>query len=199
MKSTSNFIKETEYLELSHASHYAKLGTVWYTNFVSAEVAEIAIHPLPSNPLNPYGTGNTTNSPIIALGEAWCYHMGDFLADQRYGTSASSQIEQPGNTFFTGGGAHPHIDVLEGFIPTFGADPFRWISKGLMEDLMDNTNEPNPPGVINDAVSGVIISQLFAALQSDVTTVPQYRGRLILQNSGFSATAIINLFGQYHY
>lgn len=73
------------------------------------------------------------------------------------------------------------------------------ISKELMQDLMDVTNKTNPPGVINDAVSGVTISQLFAALQSDVTTVPQYRGRLILQNSGFSAKAVINLFGQYHY
>ena len=95
--------------------------------------------------------------------------------------------------------AHMHIYVLEAFNPNLGADPFRWIPKGLMQDLMDVTNETNPPGVINDAISGVTISQLFAALQSDVTTVPQYRDRLILQNPGFSSTAIINLFGQYHY
>lgn len=34
------------------------------------------------------------------------------------GVSASDQIEQPVNTFFTGGGAHPNINVLEGFIQT---------------------------------------------------------------------------------
>ena len=60
--------------------------------------------------------------------------------------------------------AHMHIYVMEAFNPNLTADPFRWIPKGLMQDLMDVTNETNPPGVINDAVSGVTISQLFAAL-----------------------------------
>ena len=194
---TSDFIKETVYHELSHASHYAKLGNTWYNNLVMAELAEIVAHPLPSDPLNPYGSGaSATNSPIIALGEAWGYHMGHFLADQRYGTSASSQIEQPGNTFFTGGGAHPHIDVLEAFNPNLTSDPFNWIPKGLMEDLIDATNETNP---ITDNVSGFTISQLFNALQSDVTTLQLYRARIISQNPSISTINITNLFGQYHY
>ena len=139
-------------------------------------------------------------SPTIALGEAWGYHMGHFLADQQYGTLGSCQAEQSGGfSYCPGGGAHPHIDVLEAFNPNLNSDPFRRIPKGLMEDLIDVTNETNPPGVINDGVSGFTISQLFTALQSNVTTIPQYRDRLILQNPGFSATAIINLFGQYHY
>ena len=193
---TSDFIKGNLYHELSHASHYTKVGTGWYTNFVNAELAQIAAHPSPNDLFNPYGISTSPDAPLIALGEAWGYHMGHFLADQRYGTSASSQIEQPGNTFFTGGGAHPHIDVLEAFNPNLTSDPFNWIPKGLMEDLIDATNETNP---ITDNVSGFTISQLFNALQSDVTTLQLYRARIISQNPSISTINITNLFGQYHY
>jgi hypothetical protein len=44
---------------------------------------------------------------------------------------------------------NPHIDVEENFNSNLGRDPFKWIPKGLMEDLMDNI-----PGefVVNDPV-----------------------------------------------
>jgi hypothetical protein len=64
-----------------------------------------------------------------------------------------------------------------------------------MEDLMDNTNENYP---VIDGISGFTISQLFAALQSDVKTLQQYMARLITQNPTQS-TEINNIFGQYHY
>ncbi len=60
---------------------------------------------------------------------------------------------------------------------------------------MDNTNENYP---VIDSISGFTISQLFAALQSDVTTLQQYKARLITQNPTQS-TQINNIFGQYHY
>lgn len=87
----SKFIK---YHEMSHASHYSKVGTDWYSQFVNAELAEIVNHP--SGNLNPYGDGHSSNSPIIALGEAWAYHMGHYLADQRYGVNASKTNEGRG-------------------------------------------------------------------------------------------------------
>ena len=40
------FIKGDEriiYHELTHAAHYAALGTVWYCTFVNAELAEIEL------------------------------------------------------------------------------------------------------------------------------------------------------------
>lgn len=96
---------------------------------------------------------------------------------------------------------NPHIDVEENFNSNLGRDPFKWIPKGLMEDLMDNI-----PGefVVNDPVSGFTISQVFNALQSDVGTVPQYRARLITQNPNTVAnsnlsTKITTLFASYHY
>jgi hypothetical protein len=199
---TSDFIKKNLYHELSHASHYTKVGTGWYTNFVNAELSQIAAHPSQNDQFNPYGISTSSDAPIIALGEAWGYHMEHFLAEQRYGTNANSQTEQTGNTFFAGGVAHPHINVLEGFIPNLTADPFRWIPKGLMQDLMDN-GEVFGTGV-NDQVSGFTISQIFNAIQSDIATVQQYRARFITQNPNpitnpNQSTQITALFVSYNY
>ncbi len=198
----SDWLKETAYHEMSHASHYSQVGTNWYSQFVNAELAEQAKHPLPSDTYNPYGDGGSSNSPIIALGECWAYHMGHYLADQTYGVNASCTSEGQqysycpnpmGNPPYT---AHPHIDVLENWNPNYTSDPFRWTPKGLMEDLIDNT--PTETFPVIDNISGLTITQLFAALQSDVTTVQLYKAKLISQNPTLS-TPITNLFAQYHY
>jgi hypothetical protein len=149
----------------------------------------------PSGQYNPYGDGTTSNSPIIALGEAWGYHMGHFLAEQRYPTTASCQSEQIGGSSYCGNDAH--INVLENFDPNLTVDPFHWIPKGLIEDLMDFTNETRPPQAVNDAVSGYTIQQIFNALQSDINSPQQYRDRFLQQN-GFNQQ-VINLFTEYHY
>ena len=62
---------------------------------------------------------------------------------------------------------------------------------------MDNTPTETYP--VTDNVSGFTISQLFNALQSDVTSVQQYRARFIQQNPNNQTTNITNLFAQYHY
>ena len=90
-----------------------------------------------------------------------------------------------------------YLNALESFDPNYTPDPFHWIPKGLMEDMIDNT--PNEIRPIIDNVSGFTISQLFDALQSDVTSVPQYRARFIQQNPNNQTIEITNLFGQYHY
>jgi len=187
------------YHELSHASHYSQVSWGWYSTFVAAELHEIIANP--SGQFNPYGTGTTSYSPIIALGEGWAYHIGHFLADQRYGTISSCQAEQTdafgfGIFFCPNGTNHPNIDVLENFDPNLLTDPFRWIPKGLLEDMTDNTNEINP---ITDNVQGFTIQQLYLALQADVNSVEQYRTRFIQQNPGNQNQQTINLFGQYHY
>ena len=196
---TSDFIKGTVYHELCHASHFTAAGTNWYTDFVNAEPAEIAAHPGANDQFNPYGNSATVNSPIIALGEAWGYHLGHFLNDQRYGVSASCKQEQLGGGQFcnTGGTGHPDIDVLENYNPGLQSDPFRWIPKGLMEDLIDN-GEPFATNV-NDQVLGLNTQQIFSALQNDVTTLQQYRARLLQQINNNQLTQINNLFTSYGY
>lgn len=198
---TSDGLKETIYHESSHASQYLNIGLNAYADFVDAELRQIIAHSDPNDPLNPYGPGNSADAPFIAVGESWGYHMGHFLADQRYGIRASctsEQIDANGFGIFIcpNGTNHPHIDVLERFDPNLPTDPFNWIPKGLLEDMMDNTNEFNP---VIDRVSGFTIQQLFDALQSDITSPQQYRDRLLQQNGNNQAIEVINLFSQYNY
>ncbi len=150
-----------------------------------------------SDRYKPYGTSNTSNSPIIALSEAWGYHIGHFLADQRYGMTGSCQSEQGLSYCNTSGTGHPHIDVLEYFDPTISADPFHWIPKGLMYDMIDN-GEPASTNV-NDQVFGLTTQQIFAALQSDVTTLSQYKAKLLQQTNNNQLVQINNLFTSYGY
>ncbi len=153
----------------------------------------------PSGQFNPYGTGTTGYSPIIALGEGWAFHMGHFLSDQHYGFNFSSPTAEQGITFNNGDipGFSSHLSAIELFDPNLATDPFNWIPKGLMEDLIDARNEFFPP--VNDNVSGFTTQQLYLALQADVNSVQQYRERLIQQNPGNQTNAITNLFQQYHY
>lgn len=208
---SSDHIKETFYHELSHASHYNQAGNTWYTNFVNAELDETQKHPGANDQYNPYGDGHSSNSPIIALGEGWAYHMGHFLANQRYTTTASPQSEQVGGSTWasaaypvcsgTGNNSTaPHADVLENFNPNLLLDPFSWVPKGLMWDMMDNT--PNET-IVNDQVSGFTTAILFKALQSDVSTIQQYEARIKSQNpvqpGTTTPTQLDYLFRSYNY
>lgn len=196
----SDRIKETTYHELTHAVHYSALGNTWYTSLVNAEEYE---NEFGLSGYKPYGDGvNTTYSPIIALGEAWGFHMGHFLEDQRYGVNSSCSDE--GQTLYCPvyptNPHHTHIEVLENFNPYFTSDPIHWIPIGLMEDLIDNT--PTETWV-NDQVSGFTIAQIFNAYQNNVTTVQQYKTTLINQNptlpGGTTITQLNNLFSSYNY
>ncbi len=66
-----------------------------------------------------------------------------------------------------------------------------------MEDLIDN-GEP-PATFVNDQISGLTTSQIFSPLQSDVTTIPQYKARLLQQigANSITTTNINNLFTSY--
>lgn len=68
-----------------------------------------------------------------------------------------------------------------------------------MEDLIDN-GEPTFNTSVNDQVSGYTISQLFGALQSDVTSISQYKARLLQQNPSNPTNPYVNaLFSSYDF
>lgn len=187
-------------IELTHTAHYNKLGNGWHIQFVNAELNEITST---INSINsPYGDGNQQNpdEPIIALGESWAYYMGHYMADKEYGTNASCPIEQNGSIFYCNGTNtfHPHLDVLEFFNPNLGSDPFRWIPKGLYQDLRDNTT-PSESFPVIDLVSGFTNAQLFNVFNNSLLSVTNYKNNLIYQNSGNQTSNIIALFNQYHY
>ena len=94
-----------------------------------------------------------------------------------------------------------HLNLLEDFDPSRTGDPFRWIPKGLMYDLMDARNDNSvafPRVLLNDIVSGYTVAQLFNALQSDVNTLQQYHTRLSNQNTNNPAGVNI-IFSFYGY
>ena len=198
---TSGFLKETAYHELTHAGHYAGLGNGWYSNFVNSEI--VAVVNSFNSAASPYGNGsNILISPVIALGESWAYYMGHFLSDRMYGTLAECQQEQVGGGNFCnppGGTNHPHIDVVENFDPNLATDPFRWIPQGLFLDLRDPANEIFPLRPVNDNVSGYTNQQMFAAFQSNINTLQDYRVRLLQTTTNPTSASVINLFNQYHY
>ena len=155
-----------------------------------------------TNSLSPYGPATSPDAPLIALGEGWAYHMGHFLADQRYVLTSSDasngQFTYPNEVPIAG--LSSHINALEDFSPQRTSDPFRWIPKGLMWDLMDNRNETRlTGGQVDDAVAGFTIQQLSNPLQSDVTSLQQYRDRLQQQNPNNQTIQVTNLFAQYGY
>jgi hypothetical protein len=201
---TSDFIKETEYHECSHASQYTYAGNNWYTDFVRAELNQIEQHAQPNDPLNPYGPSTSADAPMIALGEGWAYFIGHYLADQQYAMNSSDAVEQ-GITYTNNwpvNSLSSHLNLLEDFDPQRTNDPFFWIPQGLFYDLMDDRNDnlvPFPRVPLNDTVSGYSIGQLFNALQSDVTTLPSYRARLLSQNGNNQAAGVNTIFTFYGY
>ena len=122
--------------------------------------------------------------------------MGYYLASLKYNVEPGSTkgdccLAVQDNGFVSSDGIG-----LENFKPSLAADNFRWIPKGLMLDLIDNT--PNETVVI-DQVSGYTIQQIFAALQSDVSSVSQFKAKLLKQNNNNQSTQITTLFNQYGY
>jgi hypothetical protein len=172
---------------------------------VASEVSTIITHSGANNPANPYGHGNDGNaSEYISVGESWAEHVGRSMDDLQYGGSSNGFTEQGVNYFnnFIIPGSS-HINYLEDFSPfRVNADPFHWIPTGIYWDLNDNRDDQNQFPVrvpINDDVFGYTNNQLFAALDNDVTSMPQYRIRLLQENSNNQSIQVTTLFSGYGY
>jgi hypothetical protein len=193
---TSDQLSETLFHEQTHAAHYNKVGNAWWTSFVNAELHEMIIGPLP------YGDGNNSFSPIIALGESWAYHMGHFATDWKYGGTTGPFREQ-GIWYFNNnpiGGLSSNINLLEDFSPYRTNDPFYWIPQGLYYDLIDAHNEQRiSGGPVDDNVSNYTNHEMFNALQTDILNLQDYRARLLQQTSNSTSPFVPNLFVQYGY
>ncbi len=112
------------------------------------------------------------------------------------------QREQ-GNDYFNNSpvqGLSSHINLLEDFDPDFINDPFHWIPQGIYYDLIDDRNDgavPSPRNNIRDEVNTYLNSQFFNALDGDVFSIPQFRNRLLQENSNRQAIQVNNLFTDY--
>lgn len=197
----SDDLKETTYYELTHAGHYALMKGSWYDQFVNAELSEIITNVGGASSL--YGGGGASYSPIIALGESWAYHMGEYMADRRYGNVSSAAGEQFSSYYngYGGSGLNCHLVALELYDPNLAGYPFNWIPKGLYYDLLDTRVENKPPvgtGPVNDSVSGYTNQQMFNAFNSTILSIQSYKTNFIQQNNITSAN-VTNLFQSYGY
>lgn len=123
------------------------------------------------------------------------------MCDRQYGAN-STQVNKQGFAYVTGGFPDPtltsHLNSIENFDPNrpVADDPFRWIPEGIFYDLIDTRNEDAP---IIDRVNGYTDLQIFNALDADITSMPQYRERLIVENPNNQTAQVRNLFNQYRY
>jgi hypothetical protein len=212
---TANQFCETMFHELTHAAHFNKVGNNWYNEFVEAQFNETVLGPL-SPGERPYGDGTSSRAGYVGLGESWAYHMGHTLMNTKYGGTNVFAFEQGfaynnGNIFeinnnaiiipavaFTG--LNAHLNLLEDFSPLRFDDPFSWIPQGLFYDLQDDRNDgavANFRVPLNDDVVGYTNQQFFNAIDADVTTIPQYRGRLLLNNGNNQIAGVNRIFTFY--
>ncbi len=196
-------MSEQIFHELTHAAHYNKVGNYWYSQFVDAEFSELVLGGLLPGE-KPYGTASGFNAGYIGLGESWAYYMGHVFTNRKYGVM-SPQFNEQGIGYINNSpvqGLASNLNLLEDFSPLRTNDPFRWIPQGLFYDLVDDRNDfaatanPLHPG---DLVTGYTNQQLFNAIDDDVTTIPVYRQRLLLENNNNQAANVNALFGFYNY
>ncbi len=154
-----------------------------------------------------------TKAGYIGLGESWAYYMGHVLTNTKYAPINMTVAEQGiryqnsnifefqafTNTFVSVAttGLNAHLNLLEDFSPVRANDPFRWIPQGLFYDLFDIRNETTNP--VTDNVSNYTNQQMFDAIDSDITTITQYRQRLLQENNNNQSVQVTNLFAQYNY
>jgi hypothetical protein len=199
----SDDISEVVFHELSHAQHYEKVGNSWWHDFVLSELTESANNT--GTQFEPYGQGNNSRSPIIALGESWAYHYGRVLTDRVYGINFSSEQFEQGilyNNNWPVAGLSSHLNLLEDFDPGRMNDPFRWIPQGIYYDMIDNRNDMNvfPLRVfIDDQVLNYTNYHFFNALDVDIKSLPAYRVRLLQENGNNQGVQITSLFSAYGY
>jgi hypothetical protein len=196
---SSDRIKALMYHEMTHAAHFQKVGQQWWNSLVYAEEFTITGSPAA---LDPYGNGTDgVASEYISVAESWAEYLARVMCDRQYGASSQEVLGWTRNYF--NNIPRPltsHLNYLEDYDPHDANNPFRWIPEGLYYDLFDANNETiGTGGPVNDGVAGYTSSQMFNALDADVTSMPQYRTRLLQENGNNQLPQVIDLFAQYGY
>ncbi|HVI44134.1 MAG TPA: hypothetical protein VM802_04675, partial [Chitinophaga sp.] len=194
----SSDAREVIYHELTHAAHFNRVGQVWWNTFVYAEAAETARFGS-GGQNSPYGDGTAGDiSNYIALAESWAYHMGHFMTDMTYGYNTVA-VSFARRAYYNNSpvvGLSAHLNALEDYDPRRLDYPFQWIPSGLYYDLLDNRADLQ---YVTDNVNGYTNQQMFAALQSDVSSIIQFRDRLLLNNGNNQQSQVKTLFTSYGY
>jgi hypothetical protein len=189
---------ELVYHELTHSGHYTQVGNLWWINLGLDEKYNTGE--------GSYGACCQTRSQKIAVAESWAYHMGQYLANKKWGLECTTFPEQGSDisnfvntiNFSAGGGKSSKENFLEDFEPgrDVTLDPNRWLAKGLFYDMIDNGLE-SPASNIVDNVSSFTNQQFYQALQSNVNSMIDYKAKFLQQNNNSQQIEINALFTEY--
>ena len=171
---------ETLYHELAHASHYAKVGNGFWSRYISYIINNGA-----------YGDGTNKDAPLAGISEAWGFHMGWFLAQDKYGARADRPVAVTENYLPREIGNGDGIGVVFGRLAG-------WIPAGIMQDLTDNNADLVRAG-FRDNVTGYSNRNLFNALDKDVDSPQDFRNRLLRENGNRDRADVEDLFEAYFY
>ena len=191
---------ELVYHELTHAAHYTQVGNAWWI--------QLGLDEKYNTGDGSYGACCQTRSKKIAVAESWAYHIGQYLANKKWGLQCTTFPEQGSDIsnfvnvlyFSASTGKSSKENFLEDFNPNRNVmlDPNRWLAKGLYNDMIDGGLESSNSGII-DNVSGFTNQQFYQALQNDVNSMSDYKAKFLQQNNFLQQTQINALFTEYGY
>lgn len=183
-------VYETTFHELAHASHYKKVGNSYWRKFIDKIIDNWLFH----RSTSPYGSGRGNNHELVALGEAWAYHVGQFLTIQEFGSN---------NRILS-------LSAFENFDPrnrpnNIAKFTYRnrtgwtgWIPSGIMYDLMDSNTDLVRTG-FRDNASGYTIRDIYDALDYGVESPQAFRDRLLEENGNRDEDDVRELFKAYYW
>jgi hypothetical protein len=157
--------------ELAHTSHYQNVGN----NFWLAYINYIILH-------NGYGNSSSNNNDRVIVSEGWADYIENVFVDFKYGTS----ISIPWNRY---------TQRLEAYNAFPNLYPFT--SGGFYYDLTE-VGEPLFTN-ITDNTDAYTISQIFNALQSNITTMTGFKSNILSQNSNKQQSDVDILFSDYNF
>jgi hypothetical protein len=175
---SSEGLCELVFHEFSHASHYNKVGSGYWGNYINYIVSN-----------NGYGNGLAKDADLCALGEMWGHHIGWQYTRFKYDSLAEiTKFEHDNFTPVTKGSTISYMR--------------HWIPMGLLLDLQDDTTDivriNNGVNLIDNA-NGYTNHMFYNALDSDIKSPQAFRVRLLQENSNLDQTDVNSLFQAYYY
>jgi hypothetical protein len=167
--------------ELSHASHYNRVGNLWWTAFIGRTLGATPIAG------NPYG--NASN--YIDVGESWAEFLGTNFAMRRY--IPENCIKDATNSIgtITSGNYYRMDNLIENEFWYFGG---RWMPYGCYHDLIDAANTAETW----DAIQGVSIQQMYNSHNSKIISMCNYRENFAFENPTLNQVNVDRVFNQHN-
>lgn len=190
----SSRLAQTAMHELSHASHYQRVGSSWWLIFIKKTVQNSFSSTTVQG--NPYGN----QEDYVDIAESWAQFLGTNYALRRYPGSQgvmSASVQGSPNGLVNGMTIdYRHYYRMDLLLENeYWYFAYRWMPYGCFHDLMDETSRsPNNPNENWDRIQGVTIQQLYNAHGSNITSMPLYRCNFTNQNPSLNRTDVDDIF-----